>query len=198
MRADRKTLSRLEPMNGWPEIVTLWALESDGRRRDRILAAHSLLMKVVERGALEAFRRSVDDPRFDGCFTLSCGIGYDLERLEEELDVVFRDGNSATVPVRTRLDALYDRTLVALGDARREAGNCDESARQLAFRELVRATERLYDRIERMVGATARREFIADGVAKTTAWLDVHKDENDRIAAQLRRLSEARRRMARE
>jgi hypothetical protein len=90
--------------------------------------------------------------------------------------------------------------LKALGDARRQARKESdaEMSRRQAFRELVQATERLYDHIERMVGAKARREFIADGLAKTKAWLAEHDDRDGRITAQMQRLLDARRRLTRE
>ena len=57
MQTGRKQPQPKQSVNGWPDLVTLWATVSDGRRRERILTRHYFLMTVVEQ---QAAHESID------------------------------------------------------------------------------------------------------------------------------------------
>lgn len=149
-------------------------------------------MKVVERKALEAFRQALSNPRCDWRVHLSAGLGYDLDRLQAEIESALPDGAERF----HRIEPLYNRALEALGNARR-ATRQNDNAVSSAGRALLDATERLYDRIESIVGKKTRREFLTDGLRKTDAWLACHDDRNGKVAAQKARLLRAKRRRER-
>ena len=190
-----KSPQTVENVKGWPDLVTLWALEVDARKRERILTRHGLLMKVIERKALDAFSKAITRTPRNMDFHLASGLGYDLERLASEIEVVFG----------TRLDSFsrhggivmfHDAALEALGNARQAVR--DESpaiVRRKTCRVLVQATERLYDAISQLFDDATRRAFIEDGMTRTTDWLSRHDDPSGEIASQRKRLRRARRRL---
>ena len=183
-------------MSKWPEITILWASEGDGSRRERILEKHSLLMKVVERHDLEAFRSTLGNPRSNWNFHLTRGLGYDLDHLEHEIEVAFGGRErSAVHRDEERFASVmpsYDKALLTLGEARRALREQDMES---ASERLLRVSEALYDRVEQLLGEEDRREFIEDGLSKTKAWLDRNDDQDGKVRAQLERLLRARQRL---
>jgi len=188
MKRTRTRPQRSEVVKHWLDPVTLWACEDNGRRRDYVIARHCLLMKVIERKALESFRRDMGAPRSDWRFHLDAGLGHDLGHLEEEAERIL-GGSGAD-------QSLYDDALKALGDARRAIRRDASVATRAATRSaLLMASERLYDRIERLVGKESGRAFLADGLARTEAWLAQNADPQGRLDAQKQRLQRAIRRL---
>ncbi|MDA1192927.1 MAG: hypothetical protein O3A46_14735 [Candidatus Poribacteria bacterium] len=177
-------------------MTTLWALEEDSRRRDRILARHSLMMKVVERKALETFWRAVTDGRDDWDTHLSTGVGYDLERLEMEIETVF-GVRVESLSKPSGIAALHDAALEALGNARRAVRHDDDaSTRRQSADELLNAATRLYDGIEGLFEDSTLRDFIDDGLTKTETWLSRNDDRDGRLAGQEKRLRCAEQRLS--
>ncbi|MDA1193007.1 MAG: hypothetical protein O3A46_15135, partial [Candidatus Poribacteria bacterium] len=78
MQTGRKQPQPKQSVNGWPDLVTLWATVSDGRRRERILTRHYFLMTVVEQKSLDLYRRALDDPQTQWDCHLTAGFGHDL------------------------------------------------------------------------------------------------------------------------
>ncbi|MDA1193374.1 MAG: hypothetical protein O3A46_16990, partial [Candidatus Poribacteria bacterium] len=193
-RKGRKRPQRGQSVNGWPDLATLWALEDGGRRRDRILAQHSLLMTVIERKALDRFRQAIDDSGTDWEFHLDVGIGYDLDHLQAEIERVFERHEDAA-----GIEPLYDRTLEALGDARRAVrqDNKDADATKVSLQALLNTTERLYDQVEDLFDKASRHLFIEDGLRKTVGWLATHDDPKDSLTTQKSRLLQAKQRFER-